>query len=65
MPILLKMPTYFNRNVFQRVEVQRVLRASNCPERLTDDVIENCELAGLIATVNDGDTIELLTKTND
>lgn len=64
-PIILNMPIYFGTNVFTRESVKRVLISSNCPQSLTDDVIDNCELAGILTTTDNGDTVTIITQTND
>lgn len=64
-PIILNIPVYFRTNVFTRESVQMILIAANCPEDLTDVVIDNCELAGILSTSDNGKTITIITQTND
>ncbi len=59
------MPVYFGSNVFDRESVKRVLITSNCPSHLTDEVIDNCELAGVVSTTDNGNTVTIITQSND
>lgn len=64
-PIILNMPLFFGKNIFTRESFRRVLIVSNCPQNLVDEVLRNCELAGILRSSDNGKTFTIITKKND